>query len=230
MSSAPDQISRTPEQSLLYVVSHDFGAPIRHVNSFAGLLLDKHRSDLDDESTQWLNTIVQASTLAQEMLQGLLELSRITPESVAAAPVLLSSVLARVDQDSHVLELAGDCHVTADVRLLARCFAALAANVVDHTDAKVLHVRAVDRRGRVDVCAWDDGTGLDEVTFERMLQPFARVVGRPEVGAIGVGLTVAARIVAALGGELIWLAPGSECDGVVTGVGLGLRFSLPAAG
>ena len=73
-------------------VSHDLRAPMRQLRSYSQILMENLDGRLDDENAHILQKIVQKSAAAMEMVDTLLELSRLGNADVVREEVDLSGL------------------------------------------------------------------------------------------------------------------------------------------
>ena len=149
------------------------------------------------------------------MVDALLRLARTAAETPrgdrVAARALLDDVAARwsVTADGAGVALAvdaDDASVGADADALAVAIGNLVANAIAHSPRGAT-VRLDGRRdgSAVEIAVADDGPGVPAADRDRIFQPFARgsaASDRRGDGGVGLGLSVARRILEAHGGEL----------------------------
>src|SRR5947208_1001751 len=70
-----------------YSVSHDLRAPLRAINGYAQALWEDHVARLDDEGKRLLAVIRDSAKLGGELIDGLLNFSRLGRQALARAPV-----------------------------------------------------------------------------------------------------------------------------------------------
>ena len=51
-------------EEFLYIISHDFAAPLRHINGFVSIIEQDKTNQLDDQTSLYLKTIVQEYPIA----------------------------------------------------------------------------------------------------------------------------------------------------------------------
>jgi len=113
--------------------------------------------------------------------------------------------------------------VEADPDRMAQVFANLLRNALQHTPAGGRITVTGDRHGtRVSVAVADSGAGIGPEHLPHLFERFYRA-GEGAAGGTGVGLTIAAGIVGAHGGEITAASPGA-------GKGATFTVTLPAAG
>jgi histidine kinase len=113
--------------------------------------------------------------------------------------------------------------VAADPDRMAQVFANLLRNALQHTPAGGrITVTGEHRSARVSVAVADTGAGIAPEHLPHLFERFYRA-GDAAAGGTGVGLTIAAGIVGAHGGEIAAASPG-------TGMGATFTVTLPAAG
>lgn len=213
-------------------VAHDLRAPLRSIESFAGLLDKRCGAQLDDGGREHLHRIRAAAARMGSLLTGLGELSTATRAELKPADVDLSMladwVLAEL-QDAEPdrvaqVEVTPHLHVDGDERLLKQMLAQVLGNAWKFSrDRDVVRIQVVGeaRDGRVHVRVCDAGSGFDMRYAHKLFEPFQRLHGPDAGGGHGLGLAAAQRIVARHGGTL----RGES----VPGEGATFHIDLPAA-
>ena len=222
--------SNTELQQFAYVASHNLQEPLRAVAGFCQLLAEKYRDQIDAKGQEWLAYVVDGSKHMQEMVQGLLRLSRVESEGkpFVATPAADSLGQAMQNLDAMVQEsgAAIACDklpsVQADPWQLVTVFQNLIANAIKFRtkEPPQIHVSA-ERNGTEWVFQIrDNGIGIDPKHFGRLFVMFQRLHRREVYPGTGIGLALCKRIVGRHGGR-IWLQ--SEL-----GKGSAFFFSIPA--
>jgi signal transduction histidine kinase len=100
LQTANDRLSReiAEKEDFLRAVSHDLNAPLRNIAGMAQVLLTKHRSRLDPDAVHRLERIQKNVTAETDLINELLELSRIKTRR---------QKMERVDTQAMVNDLAG---------------------------------------------------------------------------------------------------------------------------
>src|SRR3989475_1412987 len=73
-------------EAFSYSVAHDFRAPLRHIDGFARMALEKSHG-LDEKLIRHLDTVIQAAGGMGKMIDGLLTLSRVGRAGLQRRPV-----------------------------------------------------------------------------------------------------------------------------------------------
>ncbi len=217
------------------VVSHDLRSPLTSISGFAALLRRAEQSGDRRHVLEFIGRIIDAAQQMDRMVDGLCELSRAGRSVGELKPVSLAEVVENALDLSEAtareagVELRNDVPVAASVlgdrdRLL-QVLLNLVGNAVRHTreaPAALVRVGAeVAASGQVTCSVEDNGVGLRREHLERIFEPFEQA--EPGVGGVGLGLSIARRIVEAHGGR-IW----AESAGL--GSGCVVRFTVPAGG
>lgn len=207
-----------------YIVTHDLKAPLRSVTSLAQWIHDDHGEALNEDGKEQLKLLLQSVTRLTQLFDGVLEYSR--AGKLTAAPNLidteallkkLSKVLpANISLDAHDLRPA-----FGETVKIEKLFSELIKNAVEALSAKggVISVNAHSENGMTHFILSDTGRGLDPKFHKSVFQIFRRGAAAESQEHIGLGLSVAKRIVEAHGGE-IWIV--SSASG-----GAEVHFTLP---
>jgi light-regulated signal transduction histidine kinase (bacteriophytochrome) len=217
-------------EQFAYVASHDLQEPLRTVSNYLQLLERRYEDDLDEDAEEFIEFAVDGAERMHEMIQALLEYSRVDTRGEPLKPTNLQSVYETARRNLRVAIEESDATITADelptVRgdenQLVQLFQNLLDNAIKYTgDA---HPRVHISAERTDrgwlIAVEDDGIGMTPDETERVFQIFERLHGRESYSGTGIGLAVCHRIVDRHGGD-IWIE--SE-----RGDGATFFFTLPA--
>jgi PAS domain S-box-containing protein len=80
-------------EAFSYSVAHDLRAPLRGMNGFAQVLLNRYQGKLDAEGQDWLQEIVGNAKKMGELIDGLLSLARVTRSELRLEEVDLSAAV-----------------------------------------------------------------------------------------------------------------------------------------
>jgi two-component system sensor histidine kinase KdpD len=206
-------------RTLVAAVSHDLRTPLASIKASSSTLADAEL-DIGPEASRRLATLidVQADRLA-EMVQNLLDMSRIQAgvleprRTVASLAELISTVvrdLAPGPQGYAVrVELPDDLPpVDVDLMLISRVVTNLLENAIRHgpKSAAITVGAALTTPDTITVHVADQGPGVSPERLEEIFELFARRAG--DAGA-GLGLTIAKTFVEAHG-QRIWVEDGPE--------------------
>ena len=218
------------QESFSYSVSHDLRAPLRHINSFSAILAEEYAGQLPVEARGYLERIRSSSGRMGELIDHLLELSRVGRAELKPGPVDLSelarSILGMLQETEpqRRLECCVEEGITVlgDQALLRQLLENLLGNAWKYTARKPFARIQFGRTFAANEPAFfvkDNGAGFDMEYKENLFGAFQRLHGA-EFEGDGIGLTTAQRIVHRHGGE-IW-AQGKVDRGAT------FYFTLPA--
>lgn len=196
-----------------YAVSHDLRAPLRAMSGFSQALIEDYGDTLQGEAKIYLEQIGIASRRMNELIDGLLVLSRSTRGELRRDTVDLSALaegllaeLARDDSTRQVaVEIEAGLQARGDARLLEAVMRNLLGNAwkyTAHTQAPSIRIYTEERDGIRYFCVADNGAGFDMAHANRLFQPFQRLHRQDEFPGIGIGLATVQRIVHRHGGVI----------------------------
>ncbi len=208
-----EQVNRELE-AFAYSVSHDLRAPLRAVMGFGRILQEEHAEGLDGEAREYLDLITSNAARMGELIDDLLELSRVGRASLRLELVddreLVAEVwgeLAQAREGRDVkLQVGALPPCRADRRLLRLVWLNLLSNAVKFTRTReraVVEVQAERARGEVRFHVQDNGVGFDMRHASQLFEVFQRLHRQDEFEGTGVGLAIVQRIVSRHGGR-VW--------------------------
>jgi signal transduction histidine kinase len=220
--------SNSELESFAYATTHDLQEPLRTVSLYAQLL-QKHPADVSRDF--YLQTMVTAAGHMEQLIQGMLEYSRVSREPLASSErVDLNEVLAAVEENlsAQILESrATIAHSSlptlAGSRLqLIRLMQNLIQNSIKHRCAERacrVEVRSCRQGEHWVIAVQDNGVGFKPEYRQYIFGMFKRL-DRVRAGA-GLGLAMCRAIVERHGGT-IW----AEAE---EGLGATFYFTWPLA-
>jgi PAS domain S-box-containing protein len=235
-------------EQFAYAASHDLQEPLRMVSSYLQLLETRYADQLDEEAAEFIDFAVDGAERMRNMIDGLLEYSRVDTRGDPFEAVTLDDVLADVCDDLQMRIEESGADITAeslpdvvgDPGQLRQLFQNLLNNAIKYSgeDPPEVHVSAekkAERRNVANAAAeapqnaeeWvisvsDEGVGIDSDDTDRVFEVFQRLHTFDEHSGTGIGLALCERIIDRHGGD-IWVE--SEL-----GEGATVSFTLPAAG
>jgi PAS domain S-box-containing protein len=209
-------------EAFSYSVSHDLRAPLRSIDGFSKALLLGHADQLDEKGKHYLARVRGAAQRMEQLIDDLLNLSRVTREEMRREQVdlgrLAQSVvteLKRVYPERAVdFLIAPDLLTEGDTRLLRVLLENLLNNAwkftSKHSQAKI-ELGATEMSGRKTFYVRDDGAGFDMNYADKLFAPFQRMHSQREFDGTGIGLATVQRIIQRHGGH-VW-AEGAVDEG-----------------
>ncbi|SEQ92513.1 PAS domain S-box protein [Natrinema salaciae] len=217
-------------EQFAYAASHDLQEPLRMVTSYLQLLEQRYGDAFDEDGEEFLAYAVDGAERMREMIDGLLEYSRIETRGDPFEPVDLDAVLEdvladlrlRIEETDADITTAELPRVAGDPSQLRQVLQNLLSNAITYSgdDPPRIRVGAERRNGEWVLSVTDEGIGIDPEDQDRVFTVFDRLHSREEYAGTGIGLALCERIVERHGGE-IWVD--SE-----PGEGATFSFTLPA--
>jgi len=193
-------------ESFTYTVSHDLRAPIRVIEGFARILEEDYGDQLDRPGHEHLQRIRSAATRMTGMVDALLELSRLSGQSLSREPIDLSRLADVIADELHLIEPRRQCVITVQPRMIAQAdpllVRVLLQNLIGNawkyssrrTDAHI-EFRCTGQGADRVYCIEDNGAGFDMRYADRLFGVFQRLHSESEFPGTGVGLATVARII-----------------------------------
>jgi light-regulated signal transduction histidine kinase (bacteriophytochrome) len=223
--------ARAELDAFSYSVSHDLRAPLRAIDGFGQALAHDYAGLLDEQAHHYLDRVRAGAQRMSGLIDALLELSRIQRAPLRRTQVDLSALAQRI--------LAGFARANPERRVEAVVAPRLSA-CADPYLMNVLLEKLLDNSwkftsklplariefgqevldGEPTLFVSDNGAGFDMAYATRLFSPFQRLHKASDFEGVGIGLSIAQRIVARHDGQI-------TAHGELQG---GARFSFRLAG
>jgi PAS domain S-box-containing protein len=209
-------------EAFSYSVSHDLRAPLRSIDGFSKILLEKYRSQVDETGRDYLQRVRNAAMRMGRLIDDMLNLSRIGRREMRRDTVNLSDLAAAVLTDLRgreperqvLVEIQPEMLVNGDPGLLRIVMENLLGNAwkfTSKTEGARIEVGMRMQEGRRIYYVCDNGAGFDMSYADKLFSPFQRLHSEDEFPGTGIGLAVVQRIITRHGGHA-W-AEGAEGKG-----------------
>lgn len=220
--------SNTQLDAFAYSVAHDLRAPVRAMSGFASILLDDYSGQLGDDAIEMAGRIVASAERMNQLIQGLLEYSRIGRQKLELPPVDLSLVVrealaqleSELEQRNVKPDILGIKHtVLAHRASVVQIVVNLLGNALKFVEPDTIpHIKIWSERHERRVFLWveDNGIGIDPEYHDIVFGVFDRLHGEESYSGMGIGLAIARRAAEAQGGHI----------GLESSLGEGCKFWL----
>ena len=212
-----------------YIASHDLKEPIRTIQSSAEILIKRSPPEMDESDRRLLSFIGASSNRMAELVNGLLDYSRVgrtgEPEAIDVGKIVaeirsdLAAVAVKKSAYVEVGELPTIEGYAGEVRMLFQNLIANGLKYQSPDHAPHIKVGAELQDGEWVFFVKDDGIGIAAKHFERIFKIFQRLHLQNEYEGTGIGLSKCKKIVELHGGR-IWVES-------QLGVGSTFYFTLP---
>ncbi len=212
-----------------YMISHDLKAPISTIKGMLGILEEEHFETHLPACKEPVNYVSKATARLEQLVEGVLELAKISSSERTLERIDTNAVLADVaddyrrqfDEAAARLDIAHDLPAILGNRTqLYQIFGNLVGNALKYRSReRPLIVTVSSRPGasrrKVNLSVSDTGRGIPQDKIDLIFKPFNRA-GEEAIEGTGVGLACVKRLVEKVGGAL----------SVESTEGVGTTFSL----
>ena len=213
------EVSNKELQDFASVAAHDLQEPLRKIQSFADRLKIKAKTQLTDDTFDYVERIQNSAQRMQILIDDLLTYSRVTTKSAPFTMLNLNDTVAQVVSDLEVriekshgkVEWKDLPSLQADSTQMYQLFQNLISNALKFKkpdvdslvtiEAKIFESSPLGRPGPAcQITIRDNGIGFDEKYLDRIFTIFQRLHGRHEYEGTGIGLAVCRKIIDRHGG------------------------------
>jgi signal transduction histidine kinase len=203
---------------------------LRAIDGFSKILREENFANADADTAQLLDGIQKNAKRMSQLIDDLLQFSRITRYSLVSGEVNLEQMFQSVFQEQKALQSGRNLElilrplpmVKGDSALLRQVVENLVSNAIKYSKLRdVSRIEVGARTEKEEHLIWvkDNGVGFDMRYADKLFQVFQRLHSDKEFEGTGVGLAIVQRIIGRHGGR-IW----AEAE---PGKGATFLFTLP---
>ena len=200
-------------EAFAHSVSHDLRAPLRHIGGYIDIIMRNCAGQLDETNLKHIQTVRGAAVTMGELIDALLDLSRVTRAEIQRRPVDLSALAAKVfaelqeSDPSRVvkMEITPGLIANGDERLLRIVLVNLLGNAWKYSrkrpDARIEFGKIAGEAGET-YFVRDNGAGFDMAYVGKLFGAFQRLHSGADFEGIGIGLATVKRIIQRHNGKI----------------------------
>jgi light-regulated signal transduction histidine kinase (bacteriophytochrome) len=204
-------------EDFAYIVSHDLKAPLRGINELSEWISEDYSDKLDKEGKEDLNMLRERTSKMNDMIQGILEYSRIGRTELEEEKIdlnnLVEGVIALLAPPDNIKITIEDKlpEYTANGTRLGELFQNLISNAVKYIDKPegIIKISCTEEENQWKFSVSDNGPGIDEKYFEKIFKIFQTLGTEPTGESTGIGLTIVKKIIDLYEGK-IWVESAIE--------------------
>jgi PAS domain S-box-containing protein len=216
-----DDLNRSNKdlEDFAYIASHDLQEPLRKISTFGQRLAKKFKTVLDEEAEAYLTRMMTSTETMRQLIDNLLEYSRVTRHMQGFEKVDLNIVLKTVINELDLV--IEETSTTINPALLPtilgmnlqvkQLFINLITNAIKFrqkhqpciinitssvltTDECITHGLTLNKQ-YFKICFADNGIGFEEEYAEKIFVIFQRLHGKADYPGSGIGLSICRKIV-----------------------------------
>ncbi|MFB2898039.1 PAS domain S-box protein [Aerosakkonemataceae cyanobacterium BLCC-F50] len=202
-------------EAFSYSVSHDLRAPLRGIDGFSKVLLERYANQLDEKGKHYLDRIRAGTQRMGELIEDMLMLSRVTRTEMKRTSVNLSALAQEISESlsefqperSVTWNIAPEITVLGDGALLRIVLENLLSNAwkftSTRTQTEIEFGLTILPENTQAYFVKDNGVGFDMNYVNKLFIAFQRLHSTNEFPGTGVGLAIVQRIIHRHGGK-VW--------------------------
>jgi PAS domain S-box-containing protein len=200
-------------KAFAYSVSHDLRTPLRSIDGFSQVLLEDYHGKIDAQGIDYLQRIRSATQRMAQLIDDMLNLSRISRYDINIQQVNLSEMVKEIADNLHESQperqvefiIQENIKIRADGNLLRIVIENLIGNAWKFTSKKAsatIELGMKSHNGKKTYFIRDDGAGFDSKYAQKLFSAFQRLHDSNEFPGTGVGLATVQRIIHRHGGNM----------------------------
>ena len=218
-------------EAFSYSVSHDLRSPLRSIDGFSQALLEDYADQLPEQGQNYLKRVRAAAQRMAELIDDLLNLSKVTRAPMKLTPVDLSQLAERIAAELQRTQPERQVSFNITPNMKARGDLSLIQAVLENLLNNAWKYSSKRDRAQIDFGSKyensetiyfvrDNGAGFDMAYAGKLFGAFQRLHAMTEFPGTGIGLATVQRIIHRHGGRV-------SAEGAVN-QGATFFFTLPA--
>ena len=215
-------------EAFSYSLSHDMRSPLQAIIGFCQIVEDDYAGELGENGCMLILRIRTAARRLDQLINDVLEYSRVTRESVQLHAVDVAAVVRQLVEENPALQPptaritveAPTLPVLGDDASLTQVIANLISNAVKFVAPGVapeVTIRTELAPGGVQLIVADNGVGFPPDVRDRMFGMFQRFHAEKRYQGTGIGLAIVRKAVERMGGLIrVESTPGKGSQFIIT--------------
>lgn len=209
-----DALNRVNEElnNFAYVVSHDLKAPLRAINQLAGWVAEDYASSFDQQGREQIALIGSRAKRMHEMIDGILQYSRIGRVKEDAEKVDLIELIQDVihliaPPDNIKVKVMTPFPIVKGEKVrFYQVFQNLIDNAIKYNDRDlgVIELSCIAQDDCWQISIEDNGPGIAKKYQEKIFHLFQTLKPKDQAESTGIGLSLIEKMVTHWGGK-IWI-------------------------
>lgn len=201
-----------------YVASHDLQEPLRKIQAFGDLILERNGNEFSASGKDYLARMIKSANRMQSLIEALLEFSRATTaqknfekkDLTILAEEVKSEFREAIEEKKARVNISPLPAVSIIPFQFKQMLSNIMSNALKYTkqnetpiinvSARIIPEKDINKNGAkpnmdyYQVTIEDNGIGFDKENAERIFELFQRLHGRHEYGGSGIGLSICKKI------------------------------------
>jgi two-component system CheB/CheR fusion protein len=206
-------------EEFTYVSSHDLQEPLRKLQTFAGIILEKENQNLSENGKNYFRHMQQSAERMQQLIQDLLAFSRISAAERKFENMDLNIIIQEVKKEfkeeiaekQAVIEVKETCEVHIIPFQFRQLMHNLIGNALKFSNPETpLHIKISCRNSKYEklnienlppqkeychISISDNGIGFENKFSTKIFEVFQKLHGKEEYKGTGIGLAIVKKIV-----------------------------------
>jgi signal transduction histidine kinase len=224
------EVTNKDLDAFCYSISHDLQTPLRAIDGYSRVILQKTGDRFDEETRRRFTVIRESSQQMGQLINDFLAFARLGRRRLSVATVDMGTVVKEVWEElmvinpgkSMTLKVKRMPSAMADRALIRQVVGNILSNAVKFAGSRdeiIVEVDGYTEGNEIVYYVKDNGFGFDMAYYDKLFGIFQRLHSPDEYQGTGVGLAICQRIINRHGGR-IWAK--GEVDKGAT-----FYFSLP---